>query len=104
MFLLRSVLQYIILVVLTIIDCVDMIIHVRDAETDELVRRLARSRGISITEAIREAVEQALASDLRSRRSLWERTADLRAKMQSYPATGLQADKAFYDDLSGQGD
>lgn len=32
--------------------------------------------------------------------SLWSRTADLRAKIQQYPVTGLLADKAFFDELS----
>lgn len=81
-----------------------MILHVRDVETDELVRQLARTRGISITEAIREAVAQALASDERSRISLWDRMGDLRVKMESYPLTGFKADKDFYDGLSGRED
>jgi antitoxin VapB len=81
-----------------------MILHVRDVETDELVRQLARNRGISITEAIREAVEQALAIDERQRLPLWERMVDLRSKMESYPLTGEQADKSFYDSLSGHED
>jgi antitoxin VapB len=81
-----------------------MILHVRDVETDDLVRQLARTRGISITEAIREAVEQALASDERSRISLWDRMTDLRAKMETYPLTGERADKSFFDSLSGQED
>lgn len=81
-----------------------MIIHVRDAGTDELVRRLAQSRGISITEAIREAVEQALISDERSRMSLWDRTSDLRSRMEAYQLTGDKADKAFFDSLSGHED
>ncbi len=81
-----------------------MIIHVRDVETDELVRRLTQSRGISITEAIREAVEQALVSDERSRMSLWDRTSDLRNRMEVYPLTGDKADKAFFDSLSGHED
>ena len=81
-----------------------MILHVRDAETDELVRRLAQSRGLSITEAIREAVEQALAADERARMSLWDRTEDLYELLQRYPLTGEVADKAFYDSLSGSED
>lgn len=81
-----------------------MILHVRDVETDELVRQLARNRGISITEAIREAVEQALAIDERQRLPLWERMADLRSKMESYPLTGEPVDKSFYDSLSGNED
>jgi antitoxin VapB len=77
-----------------------MVLHVRDAETDALARELARRRGISITDAIREAVAEALAAEDR-RSSLWERTADLRARLNSYPLTGLVADKRFYDSLSG---
>jgi antitoxin VapB len=33
---------------------------------------------------------------------LWERTADIRAEIASWPATGLKADKAFFDELSGE--
>ncbi|GAA4116456.1 type II toxin-antitoxin system VapB family antitoxin [Aminobacter aganoensis] len=80
-----------------------MILHVRDEETDRLVRDLANRRGIGITEAIREAVEEALAAE-NSKQSLWERTADLRAKVSAYPLTGEVADKQFYDSLWGEED
>ena len=78
-----------------------MVLHVRDAKTDALARELARKKGVSITEAVREAIELALAAE-NTRRSLWDRTADLRSKVVSYPLTGLVADKAFFDSLSGQ--
>lgn len=91
------------MVVLTISDCVDMVLHVRDERTDALVRALAHKRGISLTEAVREAVEEALARDTQ-RPSLWERTADLRARVNSHPSTGQSADKRFFDSLSGQED
>lgn len=80
-----------------------MVLHVGDASTDALVGELAQKRGISLTEAVREAVEEALAREER-RASLWERTADLRAKLESYPLTGRSADKRFLDSLSGQED
>ncbi len=80
-----------------------MVLHVRDETTDELVRRLAQRRGISLTEAVREAVAEALATDER-KASLWERTADIRAKVAAMPPTGFTADKAFFDSLSGQED
>jgi hypothetical protein len=35
---------------------------------------------------------------------LWERTADIRAKVAAMPPTGFTADKAFFDSLSGQED
>jgi antitoxin VapB len=78
-----------------------MAIHVRDPKTDELIRRLAKRRGIGITDAIREAVENELERE-EKKLSLWERTADLRAEIASWPKTGLKADKAFYDSLSDE--
>ena len=80
-----------------------MAIHVRDPRTDEVVRKLAQKRGIGLTEAIREAVEEALERE-DQKLSLWERTAGIRARVASYPKTGLEADKAFYDSLSGEDD
>lgn len=78
-----------------------MILHVRDENTDRLARELARRRGISITEAIREAIEEALASE-NAKPGLWERTADLRAQVSAYPLSGETADKRFYDSLWDQ--
>jgi antitoxin VapB len=76
-----------------------MVIHVRDAETDGLVRRLAEKQGSSLTDTIREAVEDKLEA-VSQKQSLWERTAQLRERISRYPLTGQKADKAFFDDLS----
>jgi antitoxin VapB len=84
-----------------------MAFHVRDPKTDELVRELARKRGVGITEAIREAVEEALEADeMRSKpqKSLRERLQPLLDRMDRLPRTGLAADKKFFDELWGQGD
>ena len=80
-----------------------MAIHVRDPETDALVRKLAERKGIGITETIREAVSNELGRE-EQKLSLWERTADIRAEIASWPSTGLKADKAFFDSLSGEDD
>jgi antitoxin VapB len=80
-----------------------MAIHIRDPETDRLARELAAKRGIGLTEAVREAVRRELEREER-KLSLWERTADIRARIASAPDTGLKADKAFYDWLSGEED
>lgn len=80
-----------------------MAFHVKDPRTDAVVRELAQRRGIGITEAIREATEEALRRD-ETKLSLWDRTADLRARVASWPDTGKKADKAFFDDMWGQGD
>jgi antitoxin VapB len=87
-----------------------MAIHVRDPETDALVRELARRRGIGITEAIREAVDEALKSERAGKTeddrgvSLRERLKPLLDKVDALPRTGLAADKQFYDELWGQGE
>jgi antitoxin VapB len=75
-----------------------MALHVRDEKTDALVRELARRRGVSITAAVRQAVEDALSRE-EAGRSLWERTADIRTRIANYPLTGETTDKAFYDAL-----
>lgn len=78
-----------------------MAFHVRDRETDALVRELAKRKGVGITEAVREAAKNELERE-EQKRSLWERTEDIRARIASYPDTGLKADKAFFDELWGQ--
>lgn len=83
-----------------------MAFHVRDPKTDALVRELARKRGIGITEAIREAVEEALTVDAAAERksSLMERLRPLFDRIDRMPRTGLVADKKFFDEMWGQED
>jgi antitoxin VapB len=80
-----------------------MAIHIRDPKTDEIVRKLAKRKGVGLTEAIREAAERALELE-EQKLSLWDRTADLRAEIASWPKTGLKADKAYFDEMWGQED
>ena len=80
-----------------------MAFHIRDPKTDAVVRKLAKRKGVGITEAVLEAAEHELERE-EKRPSLWERTADLRAEVASWPDTGKKADKAFFDELWGQGD
>jgi antitoxin VapB len=75
-----------------------MAFHIKDPATDAAVRKLAAERGISLTAAVREAVENELQ---RSRRPLKERIDEIAEEYRSYPLTGLKADKAFFDELSG---
>lgn len=75
--------------------------HVRDRETDSLVRELAGKRGIGLTEAVRLAVRHELQRD-REAVPLRTRLGALRAQVLKRPATGQKADKAFFDDLSGE--
>jgi antitoxin VapB len=78
-----------------------MAFHVRDLETDTLVRELARKHGIGLTEAVRLAVRHELQREAQAV-PLRERIAALRAEVMQRPRTGLKADKAFFDDLSGE--
>jgi antitoxin VapB len=80
-----------------------MAIHIRDPHADRLVRELARRRGVSLTQAIAQAVEAELTREP-AKTSLGDKVRRLQAELVSRPRTGLKADKAFFDDLSGQGD
>ena len=75
-----------------------MAFHVRDPETDILVRALARKRGCGLTEAVKHAVAAELR---RAATPLRERLRVLQDDVAALPDTGLEADKAFYDELSG---
>lgn len=80
-----------------------MAIFIRDPKTDTLVRRLAEVKFVSLTSAVRIAVERELEREATDP-SLLARTADIRREVASSPKTGLKADKAFFDWLCGQED
>ncbi|MFD1703000.1 type II toxin-antitoxin system VapB family antitoxin [Methylopila henanensis] len=81
-----------------------MAFHVRDPETDRIVRELAAAKGTSLTETIREACEKALAdASLAAERE--RRLAAMQAvvdRVSSYPDTGVVIDKAFFDALNDE--
>ena len=72
-------------------------IYVKDPATDKAVRKLAKLRGTTLTEAIRTAVLKDLADDRPADEDI--ELKKLQDKFASYPSTGLKADKAFYDSL-----
>jgi antitoxin VapB len=78
-----------------------MAFHIRDPKTDKAVRQLAARKGVSMTEAVREAVENELAKLEEDKRPMLERIRDIQERVAACPKTGLKADKAFYDWLSG---
>lgn len=78
-----------------------MAFHIRDPETDALVRELAGKTHVGITEAVKLAATEALATREKARE---EKLAKMRAisdEIATWPRTGLKADKAFFDELSG---
>ena len=78
-----------------------MALHIRDAETDRLVRLLAERKGVPLTEAIKVAVRNELERE-EQRPGLWERLKPLHERVAARPSTGLEADKAFFDGLSDE--
>ncbi|AYG60972.1 type II toxin-antitoxin system VapB family antitoxin [Rhizobium jaguaris] len=80
-----------------------MAFSIKDEATDAAVRRLAKLKNKSLTDTIREAVEHEYQRD-RAAIPLAERLRRLQGHYGDYPDTGLKADKAFFDDLSGDGD
>ncbi len=78
-----------------------MPLYIKDETTARLVSELARRRGLTKQKAVRLAVEAELeraeqAIPLRERlKLLWE-------AHPLPPPTGHTADKAFYDELSGE--
>lgn len=80
-----------------------MAFHVRDPKTDALVRELARKRQVGLTDAIRIAVDAELRRDVQAV-PLLDRIERIRSEIRSRRRTGLKADKAFFDELSGDED
>ena len=78
-----------------------MSLEIRDAETDRLVRELAERRRLAPDEAIKLAVRNELDRDPPPT-SLWERIKPIQDRIAARPATGLVADKAFYDSLNDE--
>ncbi len=74
--------------------------HIRDPETDTLVRELARREGIGLTEAVKRAVTHELERDAMNV-SLGDRIREIQDRIANYPKTGLKDDKAFFDEMSG---
>lgn len=75
-------------------------IYVKDPKTDKAVRKLAKLRGSTLTEAIRCAVEAELAREKDEERENEAAIDRLIQKVASWPDTGLKADKDFYDSLN----
>lgn len=79
-----------------------MAFHVRDPETDHLVRELALRKGVGITEAIKLAVSDVLQREAGVVQARRRRSRDFLARLDKLPRTGFVPDKAFYDDLNDE--
>jgi antitoxin VapB len=77
-----------------------MPLYIKDDHTADLVAQLAKQRGVSKQDAVRLAVQAELRR-IADAVPLRQRLERLWAEHPLPPATGLVADKAFFDDLSG---
>ena len=79
-----------------------MAFHVRDPETDALVRELAEKTRLGITEAVKLAATEALAAREKARAEKLAKMDAILAEFDALPRTGLKADKAFFDSLNDE--
>jgi antitoxin VapB len=77
-----------------------MPLYIKDDVTAQLVTQLAKQRGITKQDAVKLAVQAELERADKAV-PLRDRFAALRAAHPLPPATGQAADKAFFDELSG---
>ena len=77
-----------------------MPLNIRSEVVNQLAERLAVRKRMNKTDAVRMALENELRR-LDEAMPLRDRLRPLQERVLSRPATGLDADKAFYDELSG---
>ena len=75
-------------------------LQIRSEHVNKLAAKLALIKNTTKTDAVREALENELAR-IEGSMSLADRLRPIRERIAKRPATGLEADKAFYDALSG---
>jgi antitoxin VapB len=78
-----------------------MPLNIRSEEVNSLADRLATRTRLTKTEAVKRALQNELRR-VDQVLPLRERLRALQDRVMARPATGLAADKAFYDALSGE--
>jgi antitoxin VapB len=82
-----------------------MSIYLKDEATSKAVRKLAKLRGVTLTQAVHDAVIKELAKETNDQRQsrVLKALGKLQAKVGSLPRVRKPrpADKSFFDDLSG---
>lgn len=77
-----------------------MPLNIRSEAVNDLAEALAARIGTNKTEAVARALRNEL-QRLDDATPLRERLRPIQARVMARPSTGLEADKAFYDELSG---
>ena len=75
-------------------------LQIRSDYVNELAAKLAALKKLTKTDAVKLALENELRR-IEEEKPLLERLRPLLDRVASWPETGLEADKAFYDELSG---
>ena len=78
-----------------------MPLNIRSEAVNRLAETLAARKHVNKTDAVKQALENELRR-LDQALPLRERLRPLQDRVMARPATGLEADKAFYDGLSGE--
>jgi antitoxin VapB len=78
-----------------------MPLNIRSEEVNRLAEKVAGLARVSKTEAVRIALVREV-ERLEAKPSLLERMRPARARIAQHPDTGLEADKAFFDELNGE--
>lgn len=77
-----------------------MPLNILNDEVDVLAEELARRTHLPKADAIRQALRNEL-DRMNKTAPLWERVRPIQDRILARPSTGLAADKAFCDELSG---
>jgi antitoxin VapB len=75
-------------------------LNIRNEVVNQLAKKLAMRKHLNKTEAVKVALENELRR-IEEALPLRDRLRPLQQRVLARPATGLEADKAFYDELSG---
>ena len=77
-----------------------MALNIRNEAVNQLAKKLAERKHMNKTDAVKLALENELRR-IDEALPLRKRLRPLQDRVLARPATGLEADKAFYDELSG---
>jgi antitoxin VapB len=76
-------------------------LSIKNDAVETLARDLARRHGTGVTEIIHRALKEKAEREAGGP-ALWEKLAPIRERLRQAGKTGLEADKAFYDELNGE--
>ncbi|WP_375456676.1 type II toxin-antitoxin system VapB family antitoxin [uncultured Methylobacterium sp.] len=79
-----------------------MPLNIRSEEVNRLAETLASAARVSKTEAVRMALANELQRREASLAEFMEQIRHIQNRIATRPGTGLEADKAFFDDLNGE--